>query len=95
MDKKKKCGTTVILEMIVQGRGIYSKCENIEEMIDVLTEEIENLKSMQKLEVDMKPNDDDRIVLTKAVVVGTKAYDELKDHHCFYDITHRDLEIPY
>jgi|TARA_B110000914_G_scaffold226077_1_gene249053 N-acyl-D-aspartate/D-glutamate deacylase len=93
--KKPKCGTSVILEMIVQGRGIYSKCENIEEMIDVLTEEIENLKSMQKLEVDMKPNDDDRIVLTKAVVVGTKAYDELKDHHCFYDITHRDLEIPY
>ena len=50
---------------------------------------------MQRLEVKMKPNDDDRIVLTKDVVVGTKAYDELKDHHCFYDITERDLEIPY
>ena len=50
---------------------------------------------MQRLKVNMKPNDDDRIVLTKDVVVGTKAYDELKDHHCFYDITERDLEIPY
>ena len=89
IDKRK----TVILEMVVQGRGIYSKCENIAEMIDVLTEEIENLKSMQRLKVNMKPNDDDRIVLTKDAEVGTKAYDELKDH-CFYDITERDLEIP-
>ena len=92
---KPKFGSSVILEMVVRGRGIYSKCENITEMIDVLTDEIENLKSMQRLEVKMKPNDDDRIVLTKDVVVGTKAYDELKDHHCFYDITERDLEIPY
>ncbi len=93
--KKPKCGSSVILEMVVRGRGIYSKCENITEMIDVLAEEIENIKSMQRLKVNMKPNDDDRIVLTKDVEVGTKAYDELKDHHCFYDITERDLEIPY
>ena len=85
----------VILEMIVRGSGMYSICYTIDEMIEVLTEEIENLKSMQRLEVRMTPNDDDRIVLTKDVEIGTKAYDELKNHHCFYDITERDLEIPY
>ena len=95
MEKEKRSKKMVILEMIVRGNGMYSKCDTIDEMIEVLTEEIENLKSMQRLEVRMTPNDDDRIVLTKDVEVGTKAYDELKNHHCFYDITERDLEIPY
>ena len=95
MEKEKRSKKMVILEMIVRGSGMYSKCDTIDEMIEVLTEEIENLKSMQRLEVRMTPNDDDRIVLTKDVEIGTKAYDELKNHHCFYDITERDLENPY
>ena len=69
MEKEKRSKKMVILEMIVRGSGMYSKCAAIDEMIEVLTEEIENLKSMQRLEVRMTPNDDDRIVLTKDVEI--------------------------
>ena len=30
--KKPKCGSSVILEMVVRGRGIYSKCEKMLEV---------------------------------------------------------------
>ena len=39
MEKEKRSKKMVILEMIVRGSGMYSKCDTIDEMIEVLTKE--------------------------------------------------------
>ena len=81
------------VEKIIRGRNIYDKCLSIDEMIDVLTEEIDNLKKLKRFKLDMDPSDEDRVSFKKAINSDSAEYRELTNQHDFNDIT--DMEIPY